>query len=743
MDHFLSEEPLTPDLMGQISARRDEFQRAWIAGKSPRIEDGLENSPSAARQHLLRALLDVEVEYRVDGKGAPLTEQQLVDLHPALASDLRRAFQELRQLATRREGGELITAALPQAASVDEFATNDRRYQTRDQGFHIRCPHCCNPVEMLDDTAYDDINCGSCGSVFSLVNRSEPANTASTMKSIGRFDLVDCLGTGAFGTVWKARDPELDRIVALKVPRGGRLSKSEGEFFFREARAAAQLRHPNIVPVHEVGRDGDTLFIVSDFVKGITLLDWLKGRRPTPLAIADLCSVIAEGLHHAHEKGVVHRDLKPANILIDDSDQPHIMDFGLAKREIGEVTMTIDGQILGTPAYMSPEQAGGEGHWTDRRSDIYSLGVIAFEMLTGELPFRGNYQMQIRQRLTEDPPDPRKLNRHVSSDLATICVKCMDRIPGRRYATSAEVAAEFRRFTNGEPILARPISGPVRLARWAKRKPLVATIAGLIIFLAIAGPASALFVEHQKSRLAALVAEKNNLIDQNGIEKHNDVAKIKELSAQLDLWEGRANPWEYWPPKREGSARQKLVDKFFNYATTALGTQSQSGTESGDDEALGELGLAILADDLGQTSDAIEHYEKGRDRLKAMSEDAPQRSELARALAGCETALARLIGDKDRAAAAKHLESAREIHRRLAIDHAKTASFQIEWLESELDGAALVGFEGGSDRLTQAARIDQSLPARWPSKPAGIYRLACFLTEKEPILASAGVDAAP
>ena len=226
---------------------------------------------------------------------------------------------------------------------------------------------------------------------------------------------------------------------------------------------------------------------------------------------------------------MVHRDLKPANILIDESNQPHIMDFGLAKREMGEVTMTVDGQILGTPAYMSPEQAGGEGHWTDRRSDIYSLGVIAFEMLTGELPFRGNYQMQIQQRLKEDPPDPRKLNRNISRDLATICIKCMERDPVRRYSTSADVSAEFQRFMDGEPILARPLSAPARLGRWARRKPLAATIAAMVAFLAIAGPVTALVIERQRSRLAGLNAEKDNLITQLGNDNAQDAAKITEL----------------------------------------------------------------------------------------------------------------------------------------------------------------------------------------------------------------------
>jgi serine/threonine-protein kinase len=422
----------------QIDKVCDTFEHEWLNGEVPRIESFIGRVGPNDQASLFYELLLVDFEYR-NRQGQPASREEYLQRFPQ--------FSDQVEAAHFRFGGAA-------------FATSD--------------------------TAKKD-SVGVRGRV--------PGSR------IGHFELRERVGAGAMGEVWKAWDPQLQRQVAVKLPRVEQLSEADMHRFMREGRAAAQLRHPHLAQIYAVGRDGATAYIVAEFVEGENLRQFIENswpntnssvdsvmRRSTFAALADLCAEIAEALHHAHEQGIVHRDLKPANIIVDRAGRPHVIDFGLAKWTSDVHELTLQGELLGTPAYMSPEQAGGNAARLDRRTDVYSLGVILYELLAGQCPFTGEMGSVIHRIIAIEAQPVRKLNVKVPRDLETICIKALEKSPNRRYATMQEMAVDLRRFARGEPILSRR-PGPVeRSWRWVRRHPgLAAAMLVIVLIVSTSG----------------------------------------------------------------------------------------------------------------------------------------------------------------------------------------------------------------------------------------------------------------
>jgi WD40 repeat protein len=325
-------------------------------------------------------------------------------------------------------------------------------------------------------------------------------------RRLGDYELLEVLGRGSFGTVWEARHVTLDRLSAIKVLNRLPLGERHSERFLREAQITASLRHPHIVNVLEVGKaqeDGQVVhYLVYELIEGVTLSDWARFAELGHREIAELIFKLASAAQHAHERGIVHRDLKPENILVDLSGSPHITDFGMARKL--DDRLTAHNVTLGTVAYMSPEQARGESGAVDGRSDVFSLGVILFELLTKHLPFDGkSIPSYVAQVAGMQAPSPRATDSSIPRDLETICLKCLRNSRDERYDSAAALEQDLRRFQEGRPILARPVGPLARLRRWCLRQPMAAALLGLLAMMAIVGPLFALRQATLRRELAA------------------------------------------------------------------------------------------------------------------------------------------------------------------------------------------------------------------------------------------------
>ena len=354
---------------------------------------------------------------------------------------------------------------------------------------------------------------------------------------IGNYEVLSVLGKGGMGIVYKARHVTLNRIVALKMILHGLHGGSTAiQRFLAEARAVAALQHPGIVQIFEIAENNGLPYFSLEFVEGEDLHSTLKGAPWSAKPAAEMVANLCDAMQYAHDHQILHRDIKPANILLDAEKRPKISDFGLAKKVDSGDQVTQDGAVMGTPSYMPPEQARGDSAAISHRSDIYSLGAVLYQLITGRAPFVSDSMMDtLVQVIHRDPVQPRELQPGVPIDLETICCKALQKEPANRYQSCKELADDLRRYVRGEPILARPISRGERLTRWCRRNPKIAWPTAIAGFFVIATAGVSFGAWRMSAAQAITIAEERDEANEQRVEadkQRNEADKQRLIANQ-------------------------------------------------------------------------------------------------------------------------------------------------------------------------------------------------------------------
>jgi serine/threonine-protein kinase len=526
----------------------------------------------------------------------------------------------------------------------------------------------------------------------SLSAKPKDRRDISVPQSVAGYEILGVLGRGAMGVVYKARQPGLKRVVALKmILAGDHAGKRELARFRTEAEAAARLHHPNIVQIYEVGEDNGLPYFSLEYVDGVSLSSRIDNAPQPPREAARIVQILALGMETAHQRGIIHRDLKPANVLVSADGTPKITDFGLAKRLEEDSGQTRSGTVLGTPSYMAPEQAEGRTEDVGPLSDVYSLGAILYEMLTGRAPFKaGSLLDTLQQVKTQEPVAPIQFAPSVPRDLETICLKCLQKDPGRRYASAAALADDLGRFLDGRPIVARPVSLPERFRRWTKRNPRVALLSSgvLLLIVAWAATSSVLAVSIKREKDKTEVARKQADANAEQAEKNAETAKSNAARAEknaetaksrhqiavsrmVKLGEDiqrRLSPRRLGPtapPELRGIREEMLVMLRDSLVQMAKDIEGTGVTEYGMANACQNLGDLLRK--LGQGEEAVRQYLQGYEIMNKFAAEKPD-SDLP---LGNKALFARRLGDMamdligDVSAARAHYQGAYDLQKEI------------------------------------------------------------------------------
>jgi serine/threonine-protein kinase len=475
------------DLVGQTITRgralplARRLEELWRHGLRPDIHGFLADAGAAPPAEVAAALAIDQWQRWQAGERIPAEEY--LQRYPALAAEPEHAVELVY-------GEFLVREELGEAPAPAEYLERFPRYAARLEDQFQLHRGLEGRTARLDAAPAPGVT----GTVLRPTARPSlpEAPGLSPGPAVDGYELLGELGRGGMAVVYKARQRGLNRLVALKFLRWGPDSSAEERARFHgEAEAVARLKHSNVVQVYEVGEQDGRPFLALELLEGGSLARWLNGTPWPARAAADLVEPLARAVHVAHKLNIIHRDLKPDNILLTADGTPKVADFGLAKLLDGDGHQTGTGSVLGTPSYMAPEQAQGRRRDIGPATDVYALGAVLYQLLTGRPPFRAETPMDtVMQVITEEPVPPARLNPKLPRDLESICLKCLQKEPHRRYASAEALAEDLRRFLEGRPIQARPVGRIERAAKWARRRPAAAallTLTALLLLAAVGG----------------------------------------------------------------------------------------------------------------------------------------------------------------------------------------------------------------------------------------------------------------
>ncbi|HAA48794.1 MAG TPA: hypothetical protein DCE43_03695 [Planctomycetaceae bacterium] len=652
------------DLVDETLRRR--FEEAWINGAPLPIADCLPDPEADSYLSTLEELVHIQLEFawKTHRPGSdthpPAVESLLEEFPPLDLPDvierLRKQESECRNRAADTIGTNAIDDTNPVVSS-----------ELSDQATIPPPPSGGNLAD--DQTLVAAVSVDHPTVVDESISKI-PAGTVPQIDLEG-YELLGELGRGGMGVVYRALDTRLKRVVALKMVLAGvHADPDELKRFQLEAEAVAQLQHPNIVQIHDVGEHEGRPYFSLEFVEGGELASQIAGEPQPPEEAAQLVETLSRAMHFAHERNIIHRDLKPANVLLTADGQPKITDFGLAKRLEDESGQTASGSIMGTPSYMSPEQAGRQQGQIGPPTDVYALGALLYCLLTGRPPFQSSSVMDtVLQVLEKEPVPPHQLVPGLDKNLETITLKCLQKDPGRRYQTAEEVADELQRFINHEPILARPVSAPERAWRWCRRKPVVASlILGLALSLIGGTVVSSLFAVSERQQREVAETEQ-----QRAQQRFEQAVEVVDRLVQV------CQHLAFYPGVQEDRVELlKLAGEYYG----ELSDDASGGRELRINSARTLLKLGGVYQQLGDTKKSLEVFRDSESRLQALQKQPGLQDTASTALADCRIRIAGLLSDSDQT------DQAREV------------------LE-----AVLESFDGDSDGGELAARASYTLAA--------------------------------